>query len=141
VAQAKTRLGLGATAPVVSGDAAGRDGFWWHRWLQAHGSANSMVDASALAGNRRKRRVKSDGLDVRKLLSMLMRYAQGERQVWQVVKVPSVEAEDQRHLVGSKYSNSAAQEQLRPHHRCLFRSNSRQPVKASIHRAFPLVFS
>jgi transposase len=37
-------------------------------------------------------------LDVRKLLSMLLRYAQGERQVWQVVKVPSVEAEDRRHL-------------------------------------------
>jgi transposase len=32
------------------------------------------------------------------LLSMLMRYAQGERHVWQVVKVPSVEAEDHRHL-------------------------------------------
>ena len=29
---------------------------------------------------------------------MLMRYHHGERQVWQVVKVPSVEAEDQRHL-------------------------------------------
>jgi len=35
---------------------------------------------------------------VRKLLSMLMRYEQGERHVWQVVKVPAVEAEDQRHL-------------------------------------------
>jgi transposase len=29
---------------------------------------------------------------------MLMRYAQGERHVWQVVKAPSVDAEDQRHL-------------------------------------------
>jgi len=27
-----------------------------------------------------------------------MRYHHGERQVWQVVNVPSVEAEDQRHL-------------------------------------------
>jgi transposase len=27
-----------------------------------------------------------------------MRYAQGEHQVWQVVQVPSVEAEDQRHV-------------------------------------------
>jgi transposase len=35
---------------------------------------------------------------VRKLLSMLIRYHEGERQVWQVVHVPSVEAEDQRHL-------------------------------------------
>jgi transposase len=29
---------------------------------------------------------------------MLIRYHHGERQVWQVLKVPSVEAEDQRHL-------------------------------------------
>src|SRR5262245_58929687 len=29
---------------------------------------------------------------------MLIRYHEGERQVWQVVYVPSVEAEDQRHL-------------------------------------------
>src|SRR5262249_52680860 len=41
---------------------------------------------------------KSDGLDVRKLLSMLLRSHHGERQGWQVVKVPAVEAEDQRHL-------------------------------------------
>ena len=57
-----------------------------------------MVDSSAIEVSRRQRRAKSDGLDVRKLLSMLIRYDQGERQVWQVVKVPSVEAEDQRHL-------------------------------------------
>jgi transposase len=37
-------------------------------------------------------------LEVRQLLSMLMRYESGERQVWRVVHVPSVEAEDQRHL-------------------------------------------
>jgi hypothetical protein len=36
-------------------------------------------------------------VDVRKLLSMLLCSAQGERQGWHVVKVPSVEAEDQRH--------------------------------------------
>ena len=57
-----------------------------------------MVDSSALEVNRRRRRAKSEGLAVRKLLSMLLRYAQGERQGWQVVKVPSVEAEDPRHL-------------------------------------------
>ena len=56
------------------------------------------MDSSAIEVSRRQRRAKSDGLDVRKLLSMLIRYAQGEHQVWQVVKVPSVEAEDQRHL-------------------------------------------
>ena len=63
-----------------------------------HGMTNHVVDSSAIEVNRRRRRAKSDGLDVRKLLSMLMRYHQGERHVWQVVKVPSVEAEDHRHL-------------------------------------------
>jgi hypothetical protein len=48
--------------------------------------------------NRRRRRAQSDGLDVRTLVSMLIRYAHGERAVWHVVHVPSGEAEDQRHL-------------------------------------------
>ena len=98
VAHAKARCGLCATAPVVSCDEAGRAGFWWHRFLPAQGIANSVVDASSIEVNRRQRRAKSDGLDVRKLLRMLMRYQHGERQGWQVVKVPSVEAEDHRHL-------------------------------------------
>ena len=98
IAQAKRRLGLPASAAVVSCYEAGREGFWLHRCLQGHGIMNQVVDSSSIEVNRRWRRAKSDGLDVRKLLSMLMRYEQGERQVWQVVHVPSVEAEDQRHL-------------------------------------------
>ena len=98
IAQAKRRLGLPATAPVVSCYEAGREGFWLHRFLQGHGITNQVVDSSAIEVKRRQRRAKSDGLDVRKLLSMLLRYAQGERQVWPVVKVPAVEAEDHRHL-------------------------------------------
>jgi transposase len=98
IAQAKRRLGLPDTASVVSCYEAGREGFWLHRFLQTQGVTNHVVDSSAIEVNRRKRRAKSDGLDVRKLLSMLMRYAHGERDVWRVVHVPSVEAEDQRHL-------------------------------------------
>src|SRR5882672_3726145 len=98
IAQAKRRLGLPDTAPVVSCYEAGREGFWLHRFVQAHEITNHVVDSSAIEVNRRRRRATSDGLDVRKLLSMLMRYHHGERQVWQVVKIPSVEAEDQRHL-------------------------------------------
>jgi transposase len=77
---------------------AGREGFLLHRFLQAHGITNQVVDSSAIEVNRRKRRAKSDGLDVRKLLTMLMRSHHGERGVWRVVNVPSIEAEDQRHL-------------------------------------------
>src|SRR4029450_1176183 len=79
---------------------AGREGFWLHRFLQAQGITNQVVDSSSLEVNRRKRRAKSDALDVRKLLSMLIRYAHGERDVWRGVHVPSVAAEDQRQLSG-----------------------------------------
>jgi transposase len=98
VAQAKRRFGLSDAAPVVSCYEAGREGFWLHRFLQAQGSTNHVVDSSSIEVNRRQRRAKSDGLDVRKLLSMLMRFHHGEREVWRVVYVPSVDAEDQRHL-------------------------------------------
>src|SRR5262245_26214940 len=98
IAQAKRRFGLPESAPVVSCYAAGREGFWLHRLLPAQGIITHVVDSSSIEVNRRKRRAKSDALDVRKLLSMLMRYAYGERQGWRVVHVPSVEAEEQRHL-------------------------------------------
>src|ERR671925_827803 len=98
VAQAKRRFGLPETAPVVSCYEAGREGFWLHRFLQAQGITNQVVDSSSIEVNRRQRRAKSDGLDVRKLLRMLRRFHHGEREVWRVVHVPSVEAEDQRHL-------------------------------------------
>jgi transposase len=98
IAQAKRRFGLPETAPVVSCYEAGREGFWLHRFLAAHGITKHVVDSSAIAVSRRQRRAKSDGLDVRKLLSRLIRSHHGERQVWQMVKVPSVAAEAQRHL-------------------------------------------
>jgi transposase len=56
------------------------------------------VDSSSIEVNRRQRRAKSDRLDAGKLLSMLIRYENGERNVWRVVHVPSPEAEAQRHL-------------------------------------------
>ena len=73
VAQAKKRCGLPESAPVVRCDEAGREGFWLHRFLQAQGMTNSVVDSASIAVNRRKRRATSDGLDVRTLVSMLMR--------------------------------------------------------------------
>jgi transposase len=98
VAQAQSRFGLPDTAPVVRCYAAGRDGFWLHRFLQAQGITTHVVDSSSIEVNRRQRRAKSDGLDVRTLVRMLLRYTHGERDVWRVVHVPSVEAEEQRHL-------------------------------------------
>jgi transposase len=98
IAQAKRRFARPETAPVVRCYAAGREGVWRHRFLEAHGITTHVVDASAIAVSRRQRRAKSAGVDVRKGLQMLSRYEQGERQVWQGVHGPSVEAEAQRHL-------------------------------------------
>jgi transposase len=73
IARAKERFGLAPEAPVVSCYEAGRDGFWLHRFLLAHGIDNHVVDSCSIEVNRRRRRAKSDGLDVGKLLTMLIR--------------------------------------------------------------------
>jgi transposase len=96
---AKQRLGLPADAPVVSCYEAGRDGFWLHRFLVAHGVENLVVDSASIEVNRRKRRAKSDRIDLVALLDLLWRHRAGSaKPVWSVVHVPSKEDEDRRHL-------------------------------------------
>ena len=98
IAAAKQWFGLSATAAVRSCYEIGRDGFWLHRHLTSTGIDNRVVDSSSIEVNRRQRRAKSDGLDVRKLLRMLVRYHAGESKVWSVVRVPTVDEEDRRQL-------------------------------------------
>ena len=57
-----------------------------------------MVDSAAIEVNRRARRAKTDRLDAAKLVNMLLRYLSGETRVWKVVRVPTEEEEDRRHL-------------------------------------------
>jgi transposase len=94
----KKRFGLPPATSVMSCYEAGREGFWLHRFLIAQGVLNHVVDSASIEVNRRKRRAKTDRIDVRKLLTMLIRSAQGERKVWSVVNPPSPEEEDQRQL-------------------------------------------
>ena len=98
IERAKKRLGLSSDAPVTSCYEAGRDGFWLHRYLVAHGITNYVVDSSSIEVNRRARRAKTDRLDLAGLLSLLARYALGDRRAWRVVRVPTVAEEDARHL-------------------------------------------
>jgi transposase len=95
---AKKRFGLPDGAVVACCYEAGRDGFWLHRFLQAQRVENIVVDSSSIEVNRRKRRAKSDRLDAVKLVEMLVRWCNGERKVWSVVRVPSPADEDRRHL-------------------------------------------
>lgn len=98
IAAAKKRFGLPEDARVKSCYEAGRDGFWLHRYLVSVGIDNIVVDSSSIEVNRRKRRAKTDSLDVGALLSMLVRFDYGERKIWSVVRVPSVQEEDRRQL-------------------------------------------
>lgn len=96
IEKAKKRYRLTGAVRAVSCYEAGRDGFWLHRWLGEHGVENLVVDSSSIEVNRRQRRAKNDRLDARKLYEMLLRFMGGEKRVWQVVRVPSVEEEDAR---------------------------------------------
>jgi transposase len=96
LARATRRFGLPAGIRVVSCSEAGRDGFWLHRFLVGEGIEHHVVDSSSIEVNRRQRRAKPDRLDVHKLRTMLLRSCAGEKRVWRVVRVPSVEAEDRR---------------------------------------------
>jgi transposase len=87
--RARHRFGLPGAAPVRSCYEAGRDGFWLHRFLNSRGIDNAVVDSSSIEVDRRARRAKSDAIDAAKLLSVLMRYHNGERGLWSVVNAPT----------------------------------------------------
>jgi len=98
IARAKQRFGLAKETSVASCYEAGRDGFWLHRYLINEGIDNIIVDSASLEVNRRRRKVKTDRVDAHKLLTMLVRYHNGEPKVWHIVQVPTVEQEDGRQL-------------------------------------------
>lgn len=98
VAKAKRHFGLGADVPIRSGYEAGRDGFWLHRFLTSNGIDNLVMDASSIEVTRRSKQTKSDAVDARKLLSLLVRRGRGDVHAFGVVNVPSAEEEDARQL-------------------------------------------
>ena len=98
IAKAKARFGMPEDVSIVSCYEAGRDGFWLHRYLIHCGVANMVVDASSIEVSRRARRAKTDRIDAEQLLRLLIRHHNGDKRVWSVVHVPSVEEEDARRL-------------------------------------------
>ncbi len=93
-ALAKLKLKLPADAPVVCCFEAGRDGHWIYRWLEGEGFEVLEIDSSSIETARGRKHVKTDRIDVEKLLDLLIRYhCFGLRQAFRVVRVPSVVAE------------------------------------------------
>jgi transposase len=105
LAQGRARFDLAAVAPVVSCYEAGRDGFWIHRALEQRGIGNRVVDSASIEVNRRARRAKTDRLDARKLVRLLVRVCCGEQDAWSEVRVPSGAAEAARQVNRSAFSS------------------------------------
>jgi transposase len=95
---ARTKLYCAPDCHVVSCYEAGRDGFWIHRSLTADGIENHVLDSASIEVSRRKKKVKTDRVDVIALLRLLMRYMNGEKEALHAIRIPTVEAEDQRRL-------------------------------------------
>ena len=75
---------------------AGYDGFWLARFLDLRGVDCRVMDPASLQVDRRARRVKTDRIDVEKLLHTVIAWCRGERHVCSMVVIPSVEEEDLR---------------------------------------------
>jgi transposase len=91
---AKEKLKLPANAPVVCCFEAGRDGHWIYRWLRSEGIEVLEIDSSSIEMARGRKHVKTDRVDVEKLLDLLIRHhCFGLRKAFRVVRVPSAAAE------------------------------------------------
>ncbi len=75
---------------------AGYDGFWLARFLDQRGIGCLVMEPASLQVNRRARRVKTDRIDVERILHTLIAWCRGERHVCSMVVIPSVEEEDLR---------------------------------------------
>jgi transposase len=94
VALSKVKLKLPTDAAVVCCFEAGRDGHWIYRWLESEGFEVMEIDSSSIETARGRKHVKTDRIDVEKLLDLLIRYhGFGLRKAFRVVRVPSVAAE------------------------------------------------
>jgi len=99
IESARRHFKVPPSTEIVSCYEAGRDGFWLHRFLQASGVGNVVIDSASIEVNRRRKRVKTDRLDVLGLVDLLARHVAGSHKPpFSVVSVPGVEDEDLRHL-------------------------------------------
>src|SRR5947208_16787586 len=74
----------------------GYDAFWLARFLKTRGIECLVIDPGSLQVSRRGRRVKTDRVDVKTLLRTLIAWCRRGRQVWSLVRMPSIEAVDLR---------------------------------------------
>lgn len=95
-AKSREKLKLPEKCPLFSLYEAGRDGFWIHRALEKQKVSNVVADPASIEVDQRARRVKTDAVDLQKLLRHLIRYVKGEREAVRPVVVPTPAEEDAR---------------------------------------------
>ena len=98
VSRAKSKLGLAEEVRVVCCFEAGRDGHWLYRWLVSAGFEALEIDSSSIEKPQGRKHVKTDRVDVAKLLDLLLRYCLGFRRAFRVVRVPDEAAEAAQRL-------------------------------------------
>ncbi len=98
VQRAKKLFGLTDDAQLISCYEAGRDGFWIHRVLTRLGWKNHIIEPASVEVSRRSRRVKTDCVDVQKLVAVLIRKLGGEKFACSIIRVPTREDEAARNL-------------------------------------------
>lgn len=98
IASTKRLWGLAEDVPVISCYEAGRDGFWIHRCLISMGIESHIVEPASIQTNRRKRRAKTDRIDAEKIVLALIRFKLGDRFACRMIRIPDVDAEDERQL-------------------------------------------
>src|SRR6476646_3406789 len=114
----KARARTGRDFTIITIQEAGLDGFWIHRVLQSEEIESHVVDPASIATSRRRRRAKTDKIDGETLVRTLLAYKRGEPRVCSMVKVPTPEEEDRRHLF--RDSDAATAERVRHVNRILF---------------------
>ena len=97
--QRKAEVRTGQSFRAISIQEAGLDGFWIHRVLEREGIESYVVDPASIAVSRRRRRAKTDRIDVEALVRALLAYNRGEPRVCAMLRVPTPEEEDRRRLV------------------------------------------
>ena len=79
--QAKCQARTGRPYRLIAIHEAGLDGFWIHRTLQNANIESYVVDPASIATSRRRRRVKTDGVDGEALVRALLAHKRGEPRV------------------------------------------------------------
>ncbi len=98
VAEARERFKLPPLTPIVFCYEAGRDGFYPYRRLTEVGHEVWVIDSASIEVSRRQKQAKSDGIDGDKLAELMQRKARGDKKALRLVRVPSLEVEDERLL-------------------------------------------